>query len=185
MKLSEQTKAMTSEELLASASVKIYKADFSGLVRSYTYSTMPNPFYLAVDTYRVDVEAGEATKETPSAASWTEKSYKGSKEFTITNGNVTNVEVVAGVNNAVSCITFDSTVAENFAEGYTFTIGLDSSSQLIYDASKSGSEGYFIIAGLEWNSFERWKFIHQDRHYRGNRDRKDVQDERQVHNQGR
>ena len=157
MKLSEQTKAMTSEELLASASVKIYKADFSGLVRSYTYSTMPNPFYLAVDTYRVDVEAGEATKETPSAASWTEKSYKGSKEFTITNGNVTNVEVVAGVNNAVSCITFDSTVAENFAEGYTFTIGLDSSSQLIYDASKSGSEGYFIIAGLDEPSFS-WTF---------------------------
>ena len=74
MKLSEQTKAMTADELLAGASVKIYKADFSGLVRSYSYSTMPNPFYLAVDTYRVDVEAGEATKENPSAASWTDRS---------------------------------------------------------------------------------------------------------------
>lgn len=157
MKLSEQTKAMTADELLASASVKIYKADFSGLVRSYTYSAMPNPFYLAADTYRVDVEAGEAVKENPSAASWTEKSYKGSKEFTITNGNVTNVEVVANVNNAVTCISFNETVAENFAAGYTLTIGLDADTQLVYDAAKSGSEGYFIIAGLDEPSFT-WTF---------------------------
>ena len=157
MKLSEQTKTMTADELLASASVNIYKADFSGLVRSYTYSTMPNPFYLAVDTYRVDVEAGEAVKENPSAASWTEKSYKGSKEFTITNGNVTNVEVVASVNNAVTCISFNETVAENFAAGYTFTIGLNADTQLVYDAAKSGSEGYFIIAGLDEPSFT-WTF---------------------------
>ena len=157
MKLSEQTKAMTADELLASASVKIYKADFSGLVRSYTYSAMPNPFYLAADTYRVDVEAGEAVKENPSAASWTEKSYKGSKEFTITNGNVTNVEVVANVNNAVTCISFNKTVAENFAAGYTLTIGLDADTQLVYDAAKSGSEGYFIIAGLDEPSFT-WTF---------------------------
>ncbi len=157
MKLSEQTKAMTADELLASASVKIYKADFSGLVRSYTYSAMPNPFYLAADAYRVDVEAGEAVKENPSAASWTEKSYKGSKEFTITNGNVTNVEVVANVNNAVTCISFNETVAENFAAGYTLTIGLDADTQLVYDAAKSGSEGYFIIAGLDEPSFT-WTF---------------------------
>ena len=69
MRISQQTKTMTQEELLASASVKIYKADFSGLVRSYTYSTMPSPFYLAADTYRVDVEAGESVSANPSAAS--------------------------------------------------------------------------------------------------------------------
>ena len=157
MKLSEQTKAMSAEELLAGATVKIYKADFSGLVRSYTYSTMPNPFYLAVDTYRVDVEAGEATKANPSVASWTDKSYMGSKEFSITNGNVTNVEVVANVNNAITCISFNETVAENFAAGYTFTIGLDADSQLVYNASNSGAEGYFIIAGLDEPSFT-WTF---------------------------
>ena len=157
MKLSQQTKAMSQEELLASASVKIYKADFSGLVRSYTYSTMPSPFYLTADVYRVDVEAGESVSATPSAASWENKSYKGSKEFTITAGNVTNVEVVAKVNNAITKITFDQTVAENFNEGYTFTIGLDADAQLVYDASKSGSNGYFIVAGLDEPSFT-WTF---------------------------
>lgn len=160
MSLSDQTKAMSQDELLSSAQVKIYKADFSGLVRSYTYSNMPSPFYLAADAYRVDVVAGEAAKETPAAASFENKSYKGSKEFTITAGNVTTVEVVAGVNNAVTSISFDQTVAENFNEGYTFTIGLDAAdaaTQLVYNASNSGSEGYFIVAGLDEPSFT-WTF---------------------------
>lgn len=157
MRISQQTKTMTQEELLASASVKIYKADFSGLVRSYTYSAMPSPFYLAADTYRVDVEAGESVSANPSAASWENKSYKGSKEFTITAGNVTNVEVVASVNNAITKITFDQTVADNFNAGYSLTIGLDESAKLVYDASKSGAEGYFIVAGLDEPSFT-WTF---------------------------
>ena len=160
MSLSDQTKAMSQDELLSSAQVKIYKADFSGLVRSYTYNNMPSPFYLAADAYRVDVVAGEAAKDTPAAASFENKSYKGSKEFTITAGNVTTVEVVAGVNNAVTSISFDQTVAENFNEGYTFTIGLDAedaATQLVYNASNSGAEGYFIVAGLDEPSFT-WTF---------------------------
>lgn len=160
MSLSNLTKAMSEDELLSSAVVNIYKSDFSGLVRSYNYGTMPSPFYLAADSYRVDVVAGEAASENPSAASFDSKSYKGSKEFTITAGSVTNVEVVAGVNNAVTSISFDPTVAENFTEGYTFTIGLDASdpaTQLVYDASNSGSEGYFIVTGLDEPSFT-WTF---------------------------
>ena len=160
MSLTDQTKAMSQDELLSSAQVNIYKADFSGLVRSYTYGNMPSPFYLAADAYRVDVVAGEAAKETPAAASFENKSYKGSKEFTITAGNVTTVEVVAGVNNAVTSIIFDQTVAENFNEGYTFTIGLDAAdaaTQLVYNASNSGAEGYFIVAGLDEPSFT-WTF---------------------------
>ena len=48
MNLSEQTRvAMDAEELQNSAKVNIYKADFSGLVRSYTYANIPSPFYLA------------------------------------------------------------------------------------------------------------------------------------------
>jgi len=160
MSLSDQTKAMSQDELLNTAQVKIYKADCSGLVRSYAYSNMPSPFYLAADAYRVDVVAGEAAKETPAPASFENKSYKGSKEFTITAGNVTNVEVVAGLNNAVTNISFDQTVADNFSEGYTFTIGLDAedaATQLVYNASNSGSEGYFIVAGLDEPSFT-WTF---------------------------
>ena len=55
MTFDAQTKAMSQDELLNTAKVNIYKADFSGLVRSYTYSQIPSPLYLAADSYRVDV----------------------------------------------------------------------------------------------------------------------------------
>lgn len=152
--------ALSTDELKNTATVNIYNADKSGLVRSYVYAEMPSPFYLAAGDYRVDIEAGESVKANPAPASWEQKSYKGSKEFKIVAGRVNNVQVEASVNNAVSRITFDPTVAANFAAGYTFTIALDSNpdqAKLVYNASKSGTEGYFIVAGLVEPSFE-WTF---------------------------
>ena len=151
MSIASQTRAAVGEdELLNTAVVNIYKADFSGLVRSYTYSDIPSPMYLAADKYRVDVLAGEAVAATPEGASWDSKSYKGSQTFEIVAGQVTTVQVVANVNNAVTKASFDPTVAENFNEGYTLTMTLsdEAASTLVYDASKSGAEGYYIVAGL-------------------------------------
>ena len=147
MNFSDQTRAMTEGELAATAQVNIYKADYSGLVRSYTYSNIPSPLYLAADSYRVDVLAGEAVAQNPKTASWDSKSYKGSQPFTITAGQVTNVKVVANVNNAVTKVSFDSTVEENFNDGYSMTIALGENN-LVYTSDKSGAEGYFIVAGL-------------------------------------
>ena len=147
MNFSDQTRAMTEGELAATAQVNIYKADYSGLVRSYTYSNIPSPLYLAADSYRVDVLAGEAVAQNPKTASWDSKSYKGSQPFTITAGQVTNVQVVANVNNAVTKVSFDSTVEENFNDGYSMTIALGENN-LVYTSDKSGAEGYFIVAGL-------------------------------------
>lgn len=160
MGLDVQTRAISDEDLLNTAIVNIYKADYSGLVRSYTYGQMPSMLYLAVDSYRVDVIAGEAAAASPSPASWENKSYKGSETFDIVAGGNTDVQVVASINNAVTSISFDQTVADNFNAGYTFTIGLDAtdpSTQLVYDASKSGDSGYFIVAGLDEPSFT-WTF---------------------------
>ena len=151
MSIASQTRAAVGEdELLNTAVVNIYKADFSGLVRSYTYSDIPSRMYLAADKYRVDVLAGEAVAATPEGASWDSKSYKGSQAFEIVAGQVTTVQVVANVNNAVTKASFDPTVAENFNEGYTLTMTLsdEAASTLVYDASKSGAEGYYIVAGL-------------------------------------
>ena len=156
----QQTRAAGDADLLNSAIVNIYKDDFSGLVRSYTYDEIPSPMYLAEDTYRVDVLAGEIVDATPVSASWDSKSYKGTKTFSIKSGVVTTVSVVASVNNAVSKVTFDATVAENFKEGYSMTIGLDASdasTQLVYDAAKAGQNGYFIVEGLDEPSFT-WTF---------------------------
>ena len=160
MQISEQTKAQIEADLYASAIVNIYKKDFSGLVRSYPYTEMPSPFYLAVGDYRVDVLAGECMESDPAAASWENRSYKGSKEFTIQENQTSSVEVTAYVSNAVTAISFDNTVEENFIPGYELTIGLDqenSSAVLTYDASKSGAEGYFIVDGLIDPSFV-WTF---------------------------
>ena len=150
MNFSDQTRALTDEQLASTAQVNIYKADYSGLVRSYTYSNIPSPLYLAADSYRVDVIAGEAVAQNPKTASWDSKSYKGSQPFNIVAGKVTAVQVLAGVNNAVTKVSFDSTVEENFNDGYAMTIALgkDSASNLVYTADKSGAEGYFIVADL-------------------------------------
>lgn len=156
------TKAGSSpaSDLIDNATVKIYYADFSGMVRNYTYATAPSEIWLPANDYRVDVEAGEAVKDSPARASWTSKSYKGSSSFTIEAGKHKDVQVVAGISNAVSKVSFDNTIAENFNSGYKLTIGTDkddAASQLVYDASNAGAEGYFLINGLDEPSFW-WKF---------------------------
>ena len=150
MSVAAQTRALSEDELYNTAKVNIYKADYSGLVRSYAYSEIPSPLYLAADKYRVDVIAGEAVAQTPAIASWDSKSYKGSKAFEIVANQVTTVQVVANINNAVTKVAFDPTVAENFNAGYTLTMTLsdEAASSLVYDASKSGAEGYYIVADI-------------------------------------
>lgn len=155
----EQTKSMSADELLASSVVKIYKADFSGLIRRYKYSDAPEIIYLPADSYRVDVEAGELAKSTPVPASWDQKSYAGSKAFDIVSGQNQNVQVEARVANAVTKVTFDKTIAESFSAGYTFSIGTSETDQnacLVYDSTNSGKEGYFILGNRESELY--WKF---------------------------
>lgn len=160
MSIDEMTKAMTEDELRSSAIVNIYYKDYSGRVRTYAYNEIPSPFYLTVGEYRADVIAGECVAETPAPASWDSKSYKGSADFTIEENKSASVEVVASVNNAVTNISFDQTVADNFNPGYEFSICLDSedpSTKLVYTADNSGADGYFIVSDLVLPSF-KWTF---------------------------
>ncbi len=146
----ETTKAeMSQEDLLSSAVIKIYKADFSGKVREYVYSQMPSQIYLPSDEYRVDVQAGEVVKASAAQASWEQKSYSGSQTFKITAGNASDVKVVAKVCNVISKVTFDATVDEFFTEGYTCKVSLNDDANLVYDASKNGADGFFIASGFE------------------------------------
>lgn len=151
--------AMSSEELLASADVRIYKADFSGMVRHYSYSQMPSEVYLPSGDYRIDVLAGEAAKESPSLASWEQKSYKGTADVTIEPSKSKSVTVAATVSNAISNIVFDASVAQYFEPGFTCKVSLKedfSDAVLVYDSSLSGSDGYFIISGFEPSLY--WSF---------------------------
>ena len=151
------TKApLSSDELLSTSRVNIYYADFSGLVRTYLYAEKPEVIYLPVNSYRVDVIAGEAAKENPSKASWEQKSYKGSATFDIQAGVNTSVSVAATVSNAVSKISFDPSVAEYFDAGYKFTVGIGENT-LEYDAAHSGADGYFLLDGIDEPAFS-WTF---------------------------
>ena len=149
--------AMSQEELLSSAVVKIYKADFSGKVREYKYSEMPQSLYLPADDYRVDVVAGELSAQTPQAASWEQKSYSGSKEFKIVAGQTSATEVMAKVCNIVSNVNFDASVSEKFQAGYSCTVSVgDGGENLVYTAEKSGADGFFIASGFE--PALKWEF---------------------------
>ena len=147
----ETKAAMTSDELLANADIRIYKDDFSGMVRHYRYSEIPQKIYLPAGGYRIDVLAGEAAKETPSYASWEQKSYKGSKSATITAGGSESITVVAAMNSIVSNISFDESVDTYFQAGYTCTVSLSTveGASLSYTKAESGTDGYFIASGFE------------------------------------
>lgn len=160
LEIKERTKAaMSGDELLANSIINIYKGEFVNLVRSYKYSEIPETIYLPADAYIVEVLAGEISKEIPAIASWDQKSYKGSSKIKVTAGTTQSVEVVANIVNAVSKVTFDASIAENFNDGYTFNIGLDTTDAtqcLAYTADKSGNEGYFIVPDVSPCLF--WKF---------------------------
>ena len=157
---------LTESELIAGASVKIYKPANQGLIREYTYGSMPGVVYLPASTaeYRVDVAAGEIVKTTERRkANFEQKSYKGSAEFMVEAGEVTNsVTVVAEVCNAITNATFDPTIAENFQDGYTLTFALradaEDGDKLIYTAAESGSDGYFIIDNAIIEKSLHWTF---------------------------
>lgn len=150
--------AMSERELSENAIVNIYKADFTGLVRSFVNKDMPESVFLASDEYRVDVIAGELSKKNPAVVSWEQKSYKGSEHFTVSPDRVADVSVEAKVCNTITEIAFDPTIAANFREGYKFTIGFDLAGADIaeYNASNSGSRAYFLTEDVEPSLF--WKF---------------------------
>lgn len=158
--------ALTEDELKAGASVKIYKPANQGLIREYTYGTMPDVVYLPASTakYRVDVAAGEIIKTTERRkANFEQKSYKGSAEFMVEAGNVTEgVAVTAKICNAITNATFDPTIAENFQDGYTLTFALradaEDADKLVYTATDSGNDGYFIVDNAVIEKALYWTF---------------------------
>lgn len=153
----------TADEVLQDAVIKIYKPVYEGLAREYTYSTLPSQIFLPAttgsDKYRVDVTAGERVKSNPQIASFESKSYKGSTEFAVTAGaaSTTPVEVIATICNAVTQPSFNATIGEAFGTNYSLTIALGENS-LVYDAAKSGKDGFFIIADDAFEPEMTWAF---------------------------
>ena len=145
-----ETKAkMTKNEVLATAKIKIYKADFSGLVRQYVFGEMPEVLYLPADSYRIDVEAGEMTKATPEKASWEQPSWSGSKNVDISANSSSSVAITLKVCNVMSQVKFDESVGRLFNAGYTVKVGTGKDANLTYTAADEGKDGFFIVEGFE------------------------------------
>ena len=156
---------MSAEDVKNSAQVKIYMPKNTGLIREYTYGDMEPVIYLPTGNgYRVDVIAGEAAQANPDKANFENKSYAGSADFDIVANQITNdVKVTAKINNAITKVTFDQTIAENFNEGYTLTFALaenesNAENTLEYSATQIG-EGYFIVDDPLKENKLYWSFV--------------------------
>ena len=156
---------MSEEDVKNSAQVKIYMPKNTGLIREYTYGDMEPVIYLPTGNgYRVDVVAGEAAQTNPDKANFDNKSYAGSADFNIVANQITNdVKVTAKINNAITNVTFDKTIAENFNEGYTLTFALaenesNADNTLVYSKSQTG-EGYFIVNDPLKENKLYWSFV--------------------------
>ena len=132
--------------------LKIYRyaADNSKeLVRKYTKLTdIPEYIWLIKDNYCAQVKVGEKI-----LATFTEKYYAGTTDFTITAGSVESVTVDCQMVNTPVAVAYDTTVGAQFTGEYYTYVSAANSFDL--EAAKSAkvptlkytdsTEGYFIL----------------------------------------
>ena len=138
----------TAEELAESCTINIYNSE--GLIRTYQgIDAVPEKMWLVSGDYRCDILAG-----TESAASFVDKTYKGSQPFTITAGATTTVSVECRVNNVIAAVAFDQTIADQFSTFEAKVGGELSEGKALTFNSSSASVGYFTLTkgttALQW-----------------------------------
>lgn len=132
------------------------------LIRRYnSRSEMPESMWLVAGKYNIDVELGNKSAE----ATFTEKCYHGSQDFTITEGATSPVSVDCRIENTIVEVVFDKTIADTFTGGYNVTAAIDDT----YDAAAVASgevlslnyttskQGYFRLSedatSLSWRFY--------------------------------
>lgn len=127
----------TLDELRQSAMVWI--SNSKGVVRRYDAATdIPaGGIKLLSDSYVAEAWAGDSVP-----ASWTERYFKGSQDFTIASGDRKSVEVVCKIANTVVAVDYDATI-DQVLEDYTLTVG-HSQGELIYEG-RTEARGYFMM----------------------------------------
>ncbi len=142
--------------------IRIYKAD-GGLIRRYTsLEDMPENLYLVAGDYKITVDAGNEN-----AATWTEKTYHGEKEFTILAQQAITERIVCTSVNAGVQVSFDQTITDKLDKtAYVYVSASDQFElaainevpTLQFDLSTpAGATGYFIlpegVANLSWGFY--------------------------------
>lgn len=143
------------------STLRIYNAE-GGLIRKYSpASEMPDNLYLVAGDYKVTVEAGDN-----SYATWTNKSYYGEAEFTITPQTTTSTTVSCPMTNAAVKVVFDATIAEKLEPGAFAYVCADdefSKADAEYESvptlkyEESDLVGYFLlpdgVSKLSWGFY--------------------------------
>ncbi len=148
--------------------IRIFKYTTDGgeekleLIRRYnSRSEMPEALWLLAGKYNIDVELGNKSAE----ATFTEKCYHGSQDFTISEGTTTPVTVDCCIQNTIVEVVFDQTIIDTFTGGYNTTVAIDDT----YDAAAIASgdvlslnyteskQGYFRLSedatSLSWRFY--------------------------------
>lgn len=140
-KVETVSRSLAAEEQTAleqNCKIRIYKGET--LVQKYQgLENLPEKISLASGDYSVRVTAGDSV-----AASFEQRFFEGTKDFTITKGTNSTVEVNCGIANTVVAIVWDESLKEAFKDDCQVTI-TSSTGELVYSSANPDAKGYFSL----------------------------------------
>lgn len=140
-KISVATRALSGEEQTAleqNCKVRIFNE--KALVRKYQgTANVPASIPLASGNYSVRVTAGDSV-----AASFEKRFFEGKKEFAVSKGEDTTVEVQCGIANTVVAFTWDESLKEVFKGDYKVVVS-SATGELEYSSAQADAKGYFSL----------------------------------------
>ncbi|WP_317345646.1 DUF4493 domain-containing protein [Phocaeicola plebeius] len=135
------SRSLASEEqevLKQNCKIRIY--DGETLIQKYQgVENVPSEITLVNGNYSVRVTAGDSV-----AASFEQRFFEGKKDFTITKGQVSTVEVDCGIANTVVAITWDESLKEAFEGDCQVTV-TSATGELVYSSANADAKGYFSL----------------------------------------
>ena len=136
-KITVASRTLSNEEqtqLEQACKVRIYNE--TSLVRKYEGTdNVPSSIPLMSGTYYVRVTAGDSV-----AASFDQRFFEGNKEFTITQGQSSPVEVKCGIANTVVAFTWDESLKEAFEGDCQVTV-TSATGELAYSSANADAKG--------------------------------------------
>lgn len=135
------SRSLASEEQTAleqNCKIRIYNGET--LVQKYQgLENLPSEIALVNGEYSVRVTAGDSV-----AASFDQRFFEGVKDFTITKGETSTVEVNCGIANTVVAIAWDASLKEVFDGDCQVTV-TSSTGELVYSSANAEAKGYFSL----------------------------------------
>lgn len=111
--------------------------------RTYTYGQMPEVLTLPVGTYSIDVESHKVQ-----SAEWEKPYYKGSKDFTIVDGKITDIGVITCAFSSLKVtVEFDPALMLALGDDVKVTVIANNEGKLEFSKSETRAGYYKVIEG--------------------------------------